>query len=157
LAVKNGAGWGLQQIYVNRVDPRWISEERAYPGLQLKLVGRNLDAAEYNGNRNTQVSFVPVNGGTPVTIIPDAVNPYCVDFSVPADLVAGKYYVEVSTRSAGYGREWVRLNNHSAFPDVVRDTVAQVERAPTNPTALALKVAWANDFNWSRVHLGSGY
>ena len=33
----------------------------------------------------------------------------------------------------------------------VRDTVVQVEPAPTNPTALALKVAWANDFNWSRV------
>ena len=32
LAVSNGAGWSTQTIYVNRADPRWISEERAYSG-----------------------------------------------------------------------------------------------------------------------------
>jgi hypothetical protein len=151
LAVNNGAGWSTQTIHVNRADPRWISEERAYPGLQLKLVGRNLDAAEYNGSRNTQVRFVPVDGGAPAAITPDAVNPYCVDFFVPSGVAAGSYYVEVSAHSAEYGRDWVRLDNHSEFPDTVRDTVVQVERAPANPTALALKVAWANDFNWSHV------
>ena len=56
---RNGTDWSTQVIYVNRADPRWISEERAYPGLRLKLIGRNLDAAEYNGDRNTQVRFVP--------------------------------------------------------------------------------------------------
>ena len=59
--------------------------------------------------------------------------------------------MEVSANSAEYGRDWVRLNNHSEYPEVVRDTVVQVESAPTNPTALALKVAWANDFNWNHV------
>ena len=66
--------------------PRWISEERAYPGLQLKLIGRNLDAWEYGGTRNTQVRLVPTDGGKAVVITPDAVNPYCVDFSVPLAL-----------------------------------------------------------------------
>ena len=65
LAVSNDAGWSTQAIYVNRADPRWISEERAYPGLQLKLIGRNLDAWEYNGTRNTQVRLVPVDGARP--------------------------------------------------------------------------------------------
>jgi hypothetical protein len=32
LAVSNGAGWSKQAIYVNRADPRWISEERAFSG-----------------------------------------------------------------------------------------------------------------------------
>ena len=151
LAVSNGAGWSTQMICVNRAEPRWISEERAYPSLPLKLIGRNLDAAEYNGPRNTQVRFVPVDRGTPVTITPDAVNPYCVDFSVPTGLAAGKYFVEVNTRSAAFGSDWVRLDNHSEFPDVVRDAVVQVETPPANAAALSLKVAWANDFNWNRV------
>ncbi len=89
LAVQNDEGWSTQTVYVNRADPRWISEERAYPGLTLKLIGRNLDAWEYNGPRNTQVRLVPVNGGNPAVITPDAVNPYCVDFAVPAGLARG--------------------------------------------------------------------
>ena len=151
MAVSNGDGCSAQRIYINRADPRWISEERAYPGLQLKLIGRNLDAREYNGAGNTQVRLVPVNGGNAALIVPDAVNPYCVDFTVPSGTAAGKYYVEVNANSAGYGREWVRLDNHSEFPDSVRDTLVQVEAAPTSPTALALKAAWANDFNWNHV------
>ena len=51
-----------------------------------------------------------------MVVTPDAVNPYCVDFSVPAGLAAGKYYVEVSANSAAVGGDWVRLDNHSEFP-----------------------------------------
>jgi len=156
LSARNDNGWSTQVVYVNRADPRWISEARAYPGLQLKLIGRNLDAWEYGGTRNTQVRLVPVDGvpvdgATPVVIKPDAVNPYCVDFSVPMGVVSGTYCVEVSAASAEFDADWVRLDNHSEFPDIVRNTRVQVEHAPTNPTALALKVAWANDFNWSHV------
>ena len=132
-------------------DPRWISEERAYPGLQLKLIGRNLDAWEYGGSRNTQIRLVPTHGGEAVVITPDSVNPYCVDFSLPSGLAAGNYNLEVNANSAAYGRDWVRLNDHSEYPDGVRDTVLQLEPAPTNATALALKVKWANDFPWNRV------
>jgi polygalacturonase len=92
------------------------------------------------------VRLVPADGGKTVVITPDAVNPYCVDFSVPLSVAAGNYYVEVSANSAEYGRDLVR-----EYPEVVKATVVQVEPAPTNPTALALKVAWANDFNWTRV------
>ena len=151
LAVQNAAGWSTQKIFVNRADPRWISEERAYPGLTLKLMGRNLDASEYHGARNTQVRLAPANGDKPTVVAPDAVNPYCVDFTVPADLAAGDYFVEVCANSAASGRDWVRLDNHSEFPETIRATVIRVEPAPVNPTALALKVAWANDFDWSYV------
>lgn len=151
LAVRNAAGWSTQKIFVNRADPRWISEERAYPGLPLKLIGRNLDAREYNGTRNTQVRLAPVKGGRPTVIAPDAVNPYCVDFTVPRGVAVGNYFVEVTANSAAYGRDWVRLDSHSEFPDAVRDMVIQVEPAPANSAALALKVAWANDFNWNSI------
>jgi hypothetical protein len=151
LSVRNEAGWSRGAIYVNRTEPRWISEERLYPGLAAKLIGRNLDAAEYNGPRRTEVRLISTNGNKTTVIPPEAVNPYCVDFTVPRDLAAGEYYVEVNTHSAAFGGDWVGLDNHSEFPDGVRDTVVQVEAAPANPTALALKVAWANDFDWQYV------
>ena len=149
--MRHGAGWSTQAIYANWAEPRWISEERAYPGLALSSLGEISTPAEYNGTRKTQVRLAPIEGGALVVLEPDAVNPYCVDFSVPAGVAAGKYYVEVSANSAEFGRDWVRLNNHSEFPDTVSDTVIQVERRPTQPDGLALNVAWANDFNWSHV------
>lgn len=151
LAVGHGSAWSTQRVIVNRADPRWISEERAYAGLRLKLIGRNLDAWECGGIQRTQVRLIPSFGGKSVLIRPDAANPYCVDFTVPTDLRPGSYYVEVNAGSAQFGATWVRLNNHSEYPDTVRDTMVHVERAPTDPTALAMKVAWANDFRWSRV------
>jgi len=129
---------------VNRADPRWISEDRAYPGLALKLIGRNLDAAEYNGQRNTRVRLTPTGEGRSVIITPDAVNPYCVDFSVPGGVPLGDYYVEVNTGSAEYGGDWIRLNNHSEFPDSVNDTLVRLEAAPTDQTACAFAQARTN-------------
>jgi hypothetical protein len=55
LSASKGQGWSTQAVYVNRAEPRWLSDERAYPGLPLKLIGRNLDAGEYNGCRNTRL------------------------------------------------------------------------------------------------------
>ena len=151
LSVRNGQEWSTQGVFVNRADPRWISEERAYVGLPLKLIGRNLDAWEYNGKRNTRVRLTPAGEGQRVVITPDSVSPYCVDFSIPGHVPFGDYYVEVNTGSAEHGGDWIRLNNHSEFPDTVSDTVVRLEAAPTDPTARDLKVAWANDFVWSRV------
>lgn len=148
LAAGNGAGWSGRDVFINAADPRWISEERAYPGLRLKLIGRNLDASEYGGAGKAMVRLMPAAGGTATIIAPDAVNPYCVDFTVPSSAAPGAYRVEVNTHSAQYGGKWVRLNNHSEYPGAVQDTVIQVEPAPADPTALALNVAWANDFQW---------
>lgn len=151
LTVHNQAGWSTRPVFVNRADPRWISEERVNPGLKLKLVGRNLDAWEYGGRRNTSVRLVPANGGKPIAVVLDGVSPYCVDFTAPAALTPGRYYVEVNAGSAQYGSRWLRLDNHSEYPAAVEPTVVRVERAPTDRTALALNAAWANDFAWGRV------
>jgi len=151
LSVGNDAGWSTQAVYVNRAEPRWISDEQAYPGLQLKLIGRNLDAGEYNAVRATRLRFVPLDRNQAHVIKPDAINPFCIDFTVPRNLSAGRYYVEVCTRSAEYGKDWIRLDNHTEFPDTVRDTVIEVQRAPKHPAALALKVGWANEFNWTNL------
>ena len=151
LSVGNNAGWSTQAVYVNRAEPRCISYEQAYPGLQLKLIGRNLDAAEYHAAQATRVRLVPLDRHQPNVITPTAINPFCVDFTVPRNLGAGRYYVEVCSGSAEYGKDWIRMDNHTEFPETVRDTVIQVQPAPKHPTALVLKVGWANDFNWTNL------
>jgi len=74
-----------------------------------------------------------------------------VDFNLPRDIPVGRYYVEANAHSAEFGEDWVRLDNHSEFPDEIRYTIIQVDQAPDNPTALGLGVGWANDFNWKLV------
>lgn len=151
LSASNGEGWSTRKVFVNRAEPRWLSDDRAYPGLRLKLIGRNLDAWEYNGRRDTRVRLTPVGGGRGVVVAPVEVNPYCVDFTIPEGLPRGGYTVEVNARSAQHGGDWVRLDNHSEFPDPVSDTVLHVGDAPADPTARALQVGWANDLPWDRV------
>ena len=151
LSAQNAQGESTGDVFVNRAEPRWISEDRSYPGLALKLIGRKLDAREYYGEQNTQLRWVPTDGGPSTVIMPDEVNPYCVDLTVPFTLAVGEYYLEVRTGSAAYGGDWVRLDDHSNLPETVNDTVIRVESAPTDPTARTLQIAWANEFPWNRV------
>jgi hypothetical protein len=140
--------------WVNTADPRWLSEERAYPGLKMKLMGRNLHAAASGGPTRTRLRLIPTRGGKPAALGAKTigrVSPYCIDFRLPAALPLGTYHVEARTGPAEFGRDWVRLNDASERPQKPADTILTVEPAPRDPTALALGVAWATDFNWSRV------
>lgn len=149
--VSNSSGQSAKPLYINKACPRWIWQERMYAGMKNKLLGRNLDATEYNGAPGTKIRLVPTGGGTDITITPDKVTPYCLDFTLPASIANGTYYIETCTNSAEYGIDWVRLDNTSDLPATVENTVINVENAPTDPTALELGVAWANDFNWTTV------
>ena len=151
LSVRNSAEWSEQELFINRADPRWLSDDRAYPGLKLKLIGRNLDAAEYGGKTATLIRFVPADPNVSLTIQPDAVNPYCVDFTVPKDMVPGTYHIEVNVQSGGFGNRWIPLDNRSGYPETPETTLLTVEPAPSDPAALMLNVSWANDFNWKNM------
>lgn len=147
--VQNANGWSANPLYINKADPRWISEERTYAGLKMKLMGRNLDASQYGGLSNTWVQLVPSGRGKGTIITPSKTTPYCVDFTIPKGLSDGTYYVEVKTNSAEYGADWVRLNNASESPAIVDNTILTVESAPSDAMALAMGVTWAKDFNWT--------
>lgn len=136
-------------VYVNAADPRWLSDTSGYAGMQLELFGRNLDASEYGGTKNTQVRLVPVSGGSNIAVTPNSVTPYQIKFTLPSSglSVGSNYYVEVNTNSAGAGNQWVRLKD---YPNTT-DTTIGIVAAPADSTALALGVSWANSFNWTRV------
>jgi hypothetical protein len=145
----NSSGQSTSTAFVNKAEPRWLWKERMYPSMKNKLLGRNLDASEFGGSKNTTIRFVPTGGGTATTITADSVSNLCVDFTVPVGLASGNYYIETNTNSAEYGSEWIRLDNHFFMPATIVNTVVSCESAPSNATALTLGVAWSNDFNWT--------
>ena len=149
--VRNKSGWSKRPLYVNRAYPRWISEDRAYAGMKLKLFGRNLDASEYGGKSSTAVRFVSLDSKNQYIAKVLSANPYCLEITVPSNIKKGNYYVDVKTSSAGFGQDWVRLDNSSEFPEQVTPTKISIENRPSDSTALALGVAWANDFKWKNV------
>ena len=140
-----GATWGKPAL-LNLPDPRWLSEEQGYPGLDMKLMGRNLDAREYGGQGKTEIQLVPHDGGTKRLVPPTRFSPYCVNFRLPGDLPAGRYFVEVRTRSGGLGDRFVRLRDEER-----RESVLDVVAPPADPLARELEVAWASAFSWSRT------
>jgi hypothetical protein len=151
LVISNDSGWSTKPMYINLANPRWVWLERMYPGMKNKLLGRNLDALEYNGVRNTKIQLVPKSGGSPIDATVDKITPYCVDFTVPFDAPNGTYYIEVRTNSAGFGQEWKRLDNESEMPVTIISTEVTIEDAPSDPTALETGVAWAKEFDWNYV------
>ncbi len=140
-----GTTWGKPAL-LNVPDPRWLSEEQGYPGLEMKLMGRNLDAREYGGQGKTGIQFVARDGGAVRPIAPTRFSPYCVTFVLPGDLPMGRYFVEVRTRSGGLGDRFVRLRDEER-----RESLLEVVARPADPLARALGVAWASAFSWSHT------
>jgi hypothetical protein len=135
-------------VYINRPDVRWTSDVRVYEGLKARLIGRNLDAAEFNGKSNTEVRFVPEGGGSNLAAVIDSLTPYCIKYTVPSGLTVGNnYYIEVKNNCAGRGADWVRMRDYPEYTD----TKVKVEARPASQLALDLGVGWAVDFNWSNV------
>ncbi len=149
--VQNANGWSTKALYINKADPKWLSEERAYPGLKMKLMGRNLDASQYAGLSNTKIQLVPSGGGSGLVISPTKTTPYCLDFIIPSTAINGTYNIEVKTNSDEFGGDWVRLNNASESPATITNTVITIESAPSDTTALLMGVTWAKDFNWTFI------
>ncbi|MFS0726489.1 glycosyl hydrolase family 28-related protein [Paenibacillus sp. 1P07SE] len=130
--------YGLSDtVVVNGADPRWLPDGEAFAGMNVRLIGRQLDAAEFGGTTNTEVRLVNTVSQQvePVTIV--AVSPYALDFDV-GSAPAGEYAVEVRN---GSNVPWSRLAGETLT----------VVNAGANPDPLGLNVSWAKDFNWTQV------
>lgn len=134
-----GATWS-RTVYLNRAEPRWLSESSGYPGMPLKLIGRHLLACQYNGPDDTELRLIPIKEGRVVPVVPDHVTSYALSFQLPPALSLGNYHIEVRTNSAGLGKEWVR--HHETLT---------VKSPPSDPLALALGVSWASSYTWDNV------
>ncbi|GEO03936.1 hypothetical protein AAE02nite_16000 [Adhaeribacter aerolatus] len=96
----NEAGYG-QPIAINQTDAWWVGPDKATRGQTVSVFGRNL--AQNNDTLRSYVYIKPVgSSGQWATVT--QVNPYKVDFTVPAGLGNGEYEVWVHNGHGGqYG------------------------------------------------------
>jgi hypothetical protein len=141
---ENGAGIGTPTV-VNKTQAWWLSNAaQASAGQTISLYGENLS----NGSASPQswIYIQPASGpGEWATV--NAVNPYKVDFTVPADLANGTYQVWANNGLGGkYGwgaplsltintaSSWdpnlvVNVKNYGAVGDGVTDDGPAINRA----------------------------
>ncbi|MDG0813861.1 glycoside hydrolase family 55 protein [Cohnella rhizosphaerae] len=105
--------------------------------MEVRLFGRNLDAAEFGGTRQTQIRLVDTVSQNAEPASLSSVSAYALDFQV-GSAPAGEYAVEVRN---GSNVPWTRL----------KDETLTVVNAGANPDPLGLNVSWAKDFNWLQV------
>lgn len=89
----NKAGYGLP-VAVNKTDAWWLGPDQAGPGETMSVYGCNLAQNNGRGGLSSYVYLTSANGkGYWATV--KEVNPYKVDFIVPAIISAGDYEVWV--------------------------------------------------------------
>ncbi len=134
--VRNEYGWSAAAP-LNEPRPQFISEREAFPGQQIKLVGRNFDLREFGAEaQDTAVRLKSADGNVYEMPIVE-LNPFAVAFSLD-QAPPQTYWVEVRNHAGG---NWVRLDNGQQL------TVTEAGDDP-----LGLGVAWAKHFSWSRVY-----
>ncbi|MCY0915696.1 glycosyl hydrolase family 28-related protein [Massilia antarctica] len=120
------------EFYVNAPLMQWIYNNNPWAEQSVKIVGRNLDDAEYGGTSSTLVRLV--NGLDEYTATVTAVNPYAVDFIVPA-CPNQPYTIQISING---GATWFSYRGPQGF---------STRTAGYDP--LGLGVYWATEIIWS--------
>jgi len=138
--VRNSSDWS-NALQLNAPRPQWLSMNRIANGLRVRVVGKNLDGREFGAARSTRVRLISGPSTLEATVL--SVNPFAVEFTVPASVPAGTYTVSVSNNNGGV---WRGLEESQQLT---------VEAQGGDP--LGLGVAWAHDFAWSRVYTTAGY
>lgn len=96
---RDGAGYGTP-VAINRTEAWWVGPQPASPGGTTAVYGRNL--ANANGTEKSWVYLKKTDGGgrwVPVL----QVNPYRVEFRIPANMELGSYEVWIHN---GHGGEF---------------------------------------------------
>jgi hypothetical protein len=87
---KNAHGYG-RPIAVNQTEVWWLGPQRATPGQNVSIYGRNLSHAE--GTSDAYVYLKPRGSAPGQWLAPQHVNPYKVDAALPSQLANGEYEI----------------------------------------------------------------
>lgn len=165
----DGHTWS-QGKTINAARPLYISQEAAYEGLEIEVVGRNFFGDEFglaqSSREDILVKLVDVTDGSKAyTVAPsmgvrytaaesvtgvavEESNPYRLTFVVPASVPAGEYEVCV----ANDGVNFRSLAAAQTLQIVEKATDVQTDpRIGTGNDPLGLGVYWAQDLNYSEV------
>lgn len=132
--VKNDYGWSYS-IQLNAARPQWISEDTAFAGLKLKVIGRNLDGREFGAKEKASVKLTSGLKQYPLKVV--NVNPFAVEFEISEDVPQGTYDVLLSND----GQTWRPLEYAEEYHQ--RLTITN-----PGPDPLELGVAWVDEFDW---------
>lgn len=144
--VSNENGWCKKPAYLNNPDPRWLTDTEAWPGMTLRILGRNLDASEYKGIQKTEIKLVAANRKETI-LQPFFVTPLRLEFIVPLAVSKGDYKIWVRTNADGMGDKWIAVRD---YPNETSVNL-KISEVPVDPLSKELGVSWANEFNYSRV------
>ena len=133
--VKNSFGWS-SPIKLNAPRALFISEKEAWAGLNIELVGRNLDGTEFGAGTNSVARLVDGNNNYVQTIV--SLNPYNITFQITDETPVGTYSVEVSNDG---GLHWSQPSSMQML------TISAKGRDD-----LGLGLAWANSFQYDTVY-----
>ncbi|MCL2352361.1 MAG: hypothetical protein FWC55_07515, partial [Firmicutes bacterium] len=123
---------GVSACYkMNAARALFVSDDRLAAGLELEVVGRNFDGAEFGAASGPSVRLVSGTSVYPARVV--KYNPFNISFAVGAEVPFGGYELQVSND----GLNWAALTS----------TKIRVEAAGADP--LGMGVAWAKDFNWA--------
>ena len=180
--VKNVYGWS-NPVKLNAARVINILQEKAFPGMQFEVVGRNFRPDEFGGENsweNTKVRLVGREGGTaegeevildPLTGVKYAAdeaftgkeiyhsNYYKLTVDLPDDMKPGYYDVYATNDNLC----WSKLESIQDFEildpaDKVK-SAAEIFGSTAGFDPLDMGVWWANEFNWYdfiEVHHGDG-
>ncbi len=91
-------------VFVNQAEAWWIGPNAGQAGQRIAIFGRNFSrngsewATGVNpGSAPASVWIAPQSGGTAIQVQVTAVNPYRVEFEIPANLAAGNYALGFTT------------------------------------------------------------
>jgi hypothetical protein len=155
--VENSVGVSAP-VCINRTTPKWIGPlgDRVVAGAKKRVFGNNIS---YNhGTAVSNVYIQPTAGGSLTQCVVSKVDPYSVEFTVPAGTPNGSYKVYVHSGHGGVygwgdglditvGDAWVRGSNQVALSPSGGDDTTAIQNAIDQMSALP---------NGGSVVLGAG-
>jgi hypothetical protein len=95
-------------VFVNQTEAWWIGPNAGQAGQRITIFGRNLSrtgnewtAGQSPGAAPASVWIAPQSGGSAIQVQVTAVNPYQVEFEIPANLASGNYRAWVHNGKGG--------------------------------------------------------
>lgn len=166
--VSNEYGWS-NGITLNAARPLYISQEAAYEGLEIEIVGRNFFPDEFGMAESARdaIRVMLKNGDTEVLVQPemgvrytaqesvtgtaiDESNPYRLTIVIPSGMQEGVYEVLV----ANDGKNFRSLATNQTLQIVAKktgDANTFLFGSGSGYDPLDLGVYWAQDLNYSKV------
>lgn len=134
--VKNDYGWS-KPICLNGAEVLFTDEKEIYPGLEVRISGRNFLGSYFGTADNTLVRLVNGEGEAYAAVI-NEINRVGILFTVTEAVPPDTYTVEVSNNGGGI---WSKIQSGQTM------TVLSELNDPLN-----IKVPWANAYNWTMYY-----